>query len=162
MLVIVSVIGMVLYHTSGLSELASENLKGILGGDLHRSLTFSKFFVADYLLGILVFINFAGVRNVVAAQGRFLLTMEKPVRFVANYTFTLYLLHQPLFLFWGAVLQGDPKGPWYWLAVTALMLSSVGLVGYFTENRRQVLRRALYSGFNKFFPVAPAAGSCHG
>ena len=68
-------------------------------------MTFSKRFFADYILGILVFLNFAGVRNVVANGSRALLFVERPIRFLANYTFTLYLLHQPLLLFWAAVVR---------------------------------------------------------
>jgi len=158
-MVLVSIVGIVLYHAWGISEIASEWLKSIIGADLHRSLTFSKFFVADYLLGILVFMNFAGMRNVAAAHGSVLMVVEKPVRFVANYTFTLYLLHQPLFLFWGSVVQGDPKTPWFWVTVTVLMAGSVGVVGHFTENRRQDLRRWLIRRFSRTLPVTTAAGA---
>ncbi len=162
LLVVVSICGIVLYHVFGVGDWASDGLKGVLGDDLHRSMTFSKFFVADYLLGILVFMNFAGVRNLAPFHGRFMLSIEKPVRFVANYTFTLYLLHQPLFLFWGAVVHGDPKGPWYWLSVSVLMFFSVGLMGYFTENRRTILRRMLFSCFKGFSPAAAKARSSLG
>lgn len=151
-LLLMSVIGIVAYHVAGVSEAASSWLKSVLGDDLHRSLTFSKFFVGDYLLGVLVFLNFAGMRNLLARHGQLLLRVEKPVRFLANYTFTLYLLHQPLFLFWGAVVRGDPAGPWYWLAVTTLMLASVAIVGHFTENRRKSIRDFLMALFGKYFP----------
>lgn len=158
-LLFASMIGIVVYHLAGVSESASTWLKGLLGDELHRSLTFSKFFVGDYLLGVLVFLNFAGARNVLARYGAFLLGIEKPVRFLANYTFTLYLLHQPLFLFWGAVVQGNPSGPWYWLSVTALMLGSVAIVGHFTENRRKAIRDFLIALFGRYFPekACPAA-----
>lgn len=149
-MVALSAAGIVLYHFFGLAELAGEWLKGMLGAELHRSLTFSRFFPADYLLGTLVFLNFAGMRNVAAAGGSALLAVERPVRFLASYTFTLYLLHQPLFLFWGAVVRGDPKAPWYWLGVTALTMLSVVLVGSFTENRRHVLRAWLLSRFRRW------------
>lgn len=154
-----SVIGIVAFHVVGVSEVATTWLKSQLGDELHRSLTFSKFFVGDYLLGVLVFLNFAGARNVLAQHGRFLHRIEKPVRFLANYTFTLYLLHQPLFLFWGAVVQGNPSGGWYWLSVTALMFGSVAIVGHFTENRRKSIRDFLMALFGKYLPekACPAA-----
>jgi peptidoglycan/LPS O-acetylase OafA/YrhL len=66
--------------------------------------------------------------------------VERPVRFLAGYTFTLYLLHQPLFLFWGAVIKGDPSGLGYWWLMTGATVASVGLVGYFTENKRHLLK----------------------
>jgi len=117
---------------------------GVIGKENHRQLTFAKFFIGDYILGVLVFLNFASMRNVLAHHGQSLLLIERPVRLVANYTFTIYLLHQPLFLFWGAVVQGDPGGPGFWLTVTALMFMTVGVVGHLTENRRYILRDFLF------------------
>ena len=48
-----------------------------------------------------------------ARHGQSLLLIERPVRLVANYTFTLYLLHQPLFLFWGAVCPRRSGRSWF-------------------------------------------------
>jgi peptidoglycan/LPS O-acetylase OafA/YrhL len=157
-LIILSVVGLVFMETSGVTDRASEGFKNWVGADLYRELTFSKWFISDYILGVLIFMNFAGVRNVAAAQGKFILVIEKPVRLVANYTFTLYLLHQPLFLFWAALIHGDPLGPWYWIMVSLLTLISVAVVGYFTENRRQILRKFLFIRFNKLFPTSAAGG----
>lgn len=150
-MVAISLAGIFGFHAMGLGELTSEWLKELIGKDLHRSLTFSKFFLGDYLLGIFVFMNFAGMRNLLAAKGQWVLAVEKPVRVVANYTFTLYLLHQPLFLFWGAVVRGDPTAPWFWLTVTGLMALSVAIVGKYTENRRHALRRVLFRGLEARF-----------
>ena len=86
---------------------------------------------------------------------------ERPVRLVANYTFTLYLLHQPLFLFWGAVVHGDPAGPGFWFTVTALMLLTVGVVGHLTENRRYILRDFLFRTMSRLSPARPVVASRH-
>ena len=142
-LAVASVLGIVLFHTQGVEPLVSEWTKSMLGADLHTKLTFSKFFLSDYLLTVLVFANFTAMRRVAAATEWLWLPIEKPVRFVAGFTFTLYLLHQPLFLFWAAVLRGDAKGYGYWWATTALVLLSVVVVGHFTESRRHHLRRWL-------------------
>lgn len=147
-----SVVGVVVFHMWGVSELCSDWLKGLIGEEAHRELTFAKFFIGDYLLGILVFINFASMRNLLGHHGHGLLRLERPIRMVANYTFTLYLLHQPLFLFWGAVINGNPAGPGFWLIVTVLMLLTVGVVGHLTENRRYILRDALYRQFSRLSP----------
>ncbi len=148
--VVISVVGIVAFHSFGIYPMTGEWLQGVIGGDLHRSLTFSKNFPADYLLGALVFLNFAGMRNVAAAAGGALMSIERPVRFLASYTFTLYLLHQPLFLFWAAVVRGNPEAPWYWVGVTALTVLSVGVVGSFTENRRHVLRAWMLPFFRRW------------
>ena len=149
-MVALSIFGIYLFHhfeTMGVSE---KWLESLIGSSLVRELTFSKRFIADYLLGILVFVNFAGMRNLLAFKGGMMLAVAQPVRFFANYTFTLYLLHQPLFLFWAALVRGDPAAPWYWLAVTALTMLSVGGIGFFTENQRHVLRAWIVSLFRRW------------
>lgn len=141
-LVLVSTIGIALTHRWGVYEQWSNLTEVWLGADRFRELTFARFFLGDYLLCALVFMNFAGMRNVADAFGGWLLPLERPVRLLASYTFTLYLLHQPLFLFWAAVVRGDPRGHAYWWSVTFLSALSIGLIGYFTENKRAHLRRA--------------------
>lgn len=137
-----SLLGIIAFHHYAVQASLSDWLKGQIGTHWHTQLTFSKFFLSDYLLATLVFANFAAVRRLAPWLGGLLL-IERPVRFLAAYTFTLYLLHQPLFLFWAAILRGDPRGPGYWLATTALVALSVLLVGHFTEQRRHGLRRWL-------------------
>ena len=111
-----------------------------VGPKLYRELTFSKFFVADYLLCLLVFANFAGIRRLCRDLPLRAEPLERAVRFVAGFTFTLYLLHQPLFLFWGAVLTGKTGTLASWLLVTALTFGSVWLIGQVTENKRHLLK----------------------
>ena len=125
----------------------------LVGPKWHAEFTFTKFFLSDYLLTLLVFANFVGMRRVSFRFEPLLLLIERPVRFLAGYTFTLYLLHQPLFLFWAAVIRGDPKGYGYWLLTTVMVALSVGLVGYFTESKRHLLKRWLEHIFEKFQPV---------
>lgn len=142
-LAVLTIAGIVLFHVAELNGLSTEWLKAKIGDDLHKNLTFSKFFIGDYLLGLLVFGNFLAMRRLLSKYSLGLLRIERPVRFAASLTFTLYLLHQPLFLFWGAVVRGDPGGYGYWWSVTALMLLSVILIGYFTENKRYLIKRWL-------------------
>lgn len=161
LLAVLSTAGIVAFHGLGISEICSDWLMGVIGKESHRQFTFAKFFVGDYILGVLVFLNFASMRNVLAHHGHALLLIERPVRMVANYTFTLYLLHQPLFLFWGAVVKGDPGGPGFWLTVTALMLMTVGVVGHLTENRRYILRDALFRLISRSPLAGPAGAGRH-
>lgn len=146
-LAISSFIGIVLFHHYDLSGLAAEWLVSKIGKAWFDQLTFSKFFIADYLLGLLVFANFAGMRIILRDHGSKLLAAERPIRYLAGLTFSLYLLHQPLFLFWGAVVRGNPEGSGYWLLVTALTLFTVVVVSHFTEHKRHLLRDALLHYF---------------
>ena len=136
----VSVIGVLAFHWFDFEGVVTKQFKSLIGPTWHTQFTFSKFFISDYLLATLVFMNFAAMRRVAATTSSLWLWIERPVRYAAGFTLTLYLLHQPLFLFWAAVLRGDPGGPGYWLATTALTLLSVLLVAHFTESRRHLLR----------------------
>ena len=136
----VSLAGLILFHYFDMMAVAAGWLESLVGKELANELTFSKRVFADYILGALVFVHFVAVRRITSVHSASLLKIAKPVRFFADFTFTLYLLHQPLFLFWAAVVRGDPGGHWYWSVVTVLTMLSVGIVGFFTETRRHVLR----------------------
>lgn len=139
-MVIFSIAGLWAYHQYGISELTANWLKSMIGDEWHRQLTFSKFFIADYLLGALVFINFAGMRILGNVLAPLFLRLERPIKTLAAYTLTLYLLHQPLFLFWAAVIRGNPETYLYWWMTTFMVALSVFAIGYITENRRDLLR----------------------
>lgn len=141
LLAIGSCVGIVAFHQANLTEQATTLFKRLIGEKWHAEYTFSKFFLTDYLLGVLVFLNFAGMRRVVPQLGPLLLVAERPIRFLAGYTLSLYLLHQPLFLFWAAVIHGDPAGHTYWWMTTAMVATSVLVIGYVTENKRHVLKK---------------------
>ena len=143
LLVAGTLIGIVAFHHADVSLSLSNHLKEVIGPHWHAELTFSKFFPADYLLGLLIFFNFVGMRKVCTRLEPALLWIESPVRFLAGYTFTLYLLHQPLFLFWGAVLHADPLGYGYWWSITGMVALSVLGIGYVTESKRHLLKRWL-------------------
>ena len=149
-MVVASIVGIILFHRFNMMAVSETWLESLVGGKLVYALTFSKRFFADYILSVLVFVNFAGMRNVTAVHGKALLAIAPPVRFLAQYTFTLYLLHQPLYLFWTAVIQGDPKAHWYWISVTFLTMLSVGVIGFYTESRRHVLRAWMLPFFQRW------------
>ena len=142
-LVVFSTLAIVFTHQWGVYEALADWTSSWLGADRFRELTFARFAIGDYLLGLLVFCHFVGVRNVAPTIAPLLLGIEKPVRLLAGYTFTLYLLHQPLFLFWTSVVRGNPATPLFWWTVTLLTAVSVAVVGHFTENKRQGLRSAV-------------------
>jgi peptidoglycan/LPS O-acetylase OafA/YrhL len=147
-----------LTHALGFYETTAELTKRALGEPWFTELTFARFALGDYVLGLLVFLQFAAVRNVSGQLAPLLLRIEKPVRWLAGYTFTLYLLHQPLFLFWTAVLQRDPHGYGFWWFVTALTAVSVVAIGSVTEQRRQWLRdqlRGFFLRLQQRFEVSP-------
>lgn len=138
-----SFIGIVAFHQMGVTEHTAGLLKKLVGEKWHTQFTFSKFFLSDYLLGILVFLNFAAMRTLCNQAIPVLLTLERPIRFLAGFTLSLYLLHQPLFLFWGSVLRGNPASSAFWWTTTALVALSVWGVGVVTEGKRHLLKKWL-------------------
>lgn len=101
----------------------------------------SALFLGDYLLAITVAGNFLGA----AAMGnrlRPLFRLERPIRFAASYSFSIYLYHMPLaVLLWNGLGLRSPLLMAAALAVLLLML------GRLTEHQlplcRRVVRRSL-------------------
>ena len=143
LMLIFSTIGIIAFHKMDATEITAQWFKHNIGPVLFKELTFSKFFLSDYILGILVFMNFAAMRLISEKFNFLFFRIEKPIKFLAGFTFSLYILHQPLFLFWAAVLQGDPLGYSYWAYTTALVAVSVFLISWITERKRHVLRQSV-------------------
>jgi len=155
-LLVASTIGIIWFHSADIAAKTTEWLRTIIGSENVLQLTHSKYFLSDTLLGIFVFANFAAMRKVASQISPLLLAIKSPVRFLAGYTFSLYLLHEPLFAFWAAILHGDPSGLDYWFATTCLVAASVVVVGYFTENKRHILRAWIERGLQRIsFSLRP-------
>ena len=117
--------------------------RSVVGEWLFTQLAYSKYFLGDYVLCLLVWCNFAGMRIFAESLSQFFCWIERPVRAAAGLTFTLYLLHQPVLLFWAAVIQGDPATWLGWWAVTALTALTIFCVSAYTEQNRHVMKVAL-------------------
>lgn len=154
-----SLAGIVAYHAFDWRLHLSAPLHDWLGPALTKELAFSKYFLGDYVLGVLVWLNFAAMRRVAPVFAALFRTIEAPVRAGAAYTFTLYLMHQPVLLFWAAVLRADPKAWWGWAGVVVLTSATIIAVGWFTEGRRHTLKAMFMRLLSAAAPRAPAASS---
>jgi peptidoglycan/LPS O-acetylase OafA/YrhL len=125
------------------TEVVSDYLKTALGAHWYRELNFSKWFLTDYLLAVIVFLNFIGMRRVVFRFATLLHAGERPIRAAAAYTFSIYILHQPLIYFFAALIDLPPTGYLNYFAVMASVAVSVVLIGHQTERKRFGLRRWL-------------------
>ncbi len=162
-MLVVSVIGVLTFHVSGLQDIVKALFKGWLGTSLYDKFTFSKFFLSDYLLAVFVAMNFVAMRRVAPTMSGLWTAVGSPVRSVAAYTFTLYLLHQPLFLFWGSVLRWSPEGHALWWAVAVLTGVSVWAIGQVTETRRHELRAWILALLRRIGPsLRSTRGLGHG
>nr|WP_315249367.1 acyltransferase [uncultured Duganella sp.] len=129
-----------LFHVYGLSEMGSAWLRRLIGPELHHQMAFSRFFITDYLLALIVACNFAGMRALAPYVGKPLLWAEPAIRLLAGYTFSAYILHQPLLQFYAALFNGDPHRPWFYLATMTATLTSIAAIGSVTEGRRRYWR----------------------
>lgn len=130
-----------LFHHYALDELLLGRLQALIGPRLTAQLAFSKYFLSDYLLGLLVAMNFIGFRAIAHQWSRVLLPAAPAITFVAGFTFSLYLFHQPLILFFAALIDGNPDRPWFLLAVITCVLLSVLVIGTLTEKKKGPYRR---------------------
>lgn len=132
-----------LFQTYQMTEVGSQMLLRLIGEHWHHQAAFSKFFITDYLLALIVAANFVGFRAIAAHFSLPLLALEKPIRWIASFTFSLYILHQPLLQFFAAAINGDPKGSLFYLEVMGATLLAVYVIGSLTEHKRGHLRRAI-------------------
>jgi peptidoglycan/LPS O-acetylase OafA/YrhL len=98
--------------------------------------------VPDYLLGALVAAHFAGIR--MSGLGfAALFRLERPIRWAAGMTFSLYLFHRPLLQMFSAIGPGRPGEAGHNLFVAVATLAACAALAEVTERRKDVLRRAL-------------------
>jgi peptidoglycan/LPS O-acetylase OafA/YrhL len=115
----------------------------LLGAELHQQLHFSKHFLGDYVLALLIALNFIGLRRIAGQFTRLVDACAPAIRKAASYTFSIYLFHLPLVLLFEILLAGMGKGYPYLAAVLAATLVSVVLLGSVTEQQKDRLRRWL-------------------
>ena len=148
--VIASIVLFAAFEHYRITEIVSGHLKTALGAHWSAQLNFSKWFLTDYLLAGIVFLNFVGMRRVAFRLAPLLHAGERPIRAAAAYTFSIYILHQPLIYFFAAVIDLPPAGHLKYFAVMASVAVAVVLIGHQTERKRFGLRGWLASLADRF------------
>lgn len=97
-------------------------------------------FLGDYLVGLIVCLNFACARF--AGFGA-LLRVAAPIRRLAAYTLTLYLSHALVLHAWPALYPHDPSSMADLLGLGVAVAVVTAALGLVTEQRRDVFKRAL-------------------
>jgi peptidoglycan/LPS O-acetylase OafA/YrhL len=131
---------------SGLPAVLKVLTAMVLGADtVTYDLRFSDEFVASYLIGPLVALNFLGAHGLAPLLERHLARWRKPIGFVAQSTFALYLLHYPMLRFAEAAFGYDIHDPLQVLAVFAGVVGSCVVIGPAIE-RTKGAWKALLTG----------------
>ena len=95
-------------------------------------------FLADYVVCALVVLNFLCAKG--AGFGA-LLRIEKPVRWLASYTFTLYLVHALVMQVWLIVYPHRRSDTIDVLSLVVVIVCATWLVGEVTEQRKSWFER---------------------
>lgn len=107
-------------------------------------LAWSKEFLSSYIIGILVTVHFVGIVSISEQVKHLILPFERPIRYMAGFTFALYLFHYPCLQFFAAVASLLPcpeiLKP---IFVVVGTLSIVWALGSVTERRKTSVRRLL-------------------
>jgi peptidoglycan/LPS O-acetylase OafA/YrhL len=130
-----------LFQHYGLTEYGYTLLGKLIGTHWARELAFSRYFILDYPLALIVAANFIGSRNISFRFGWLLLPLERPIRWVAGLTFPLYIMHQPVMQFFSALIDGNPNTPVFYLEVMACTFATVAVLGTYSERKRPGFKR---------------------
>ncbi len=151
-----SILLIYLFHLYEVDEIWTQWLKAQIGEHWWTQLTFSRRFLSDYVLGALIAMNFVGFRLISHRFARPFAVAGGTIRFLAGFTFSLYLFHQPLIFFFAALIQGDNQGPWFYTQVTVAVMLSILLLGSVTEQRKHFYRRLAGRAVDLFLRVKGA------
>ena len=114
----------------------------LLGEDfVKHQLKFSDEFLISFVYGILVAMNFIGVKAISPAIEKFITVFTRPIRYWAGLTFSLYLLHYPLLHFFAAVYGGDVHDPRRHILLLISLVVTVVVIGGVTERKKYVARK---------------------
>lgn len=103
------------------------------------SLGYSIRFLSDYVIGLLFTMHLAGALVLMRSPDLVVpKLLEKPIRYLAGMTFSLYLYHFPLLMLGSALFDNGA-------AIVVLVLVGVASLAPFTEGRKQDWRRILES-----------------
>lgn len=111
-------------------------------------------FLADYVVCMLVVMNFLCARSAGLAL---LLRIERPVRWLASYTFTLYLAHALVMQVWLIVYPHRRSDTVDVLSLAVVIVSATLLIGELTEHRKRWFER-LFTWAAARLPFARQAG----
>jgi peptidoglycan/LPS O-acetylase OafA/YrhL len=134
-LLFLSLSGLAALKVSGLEDFLNNLVDQVTGGFATAHLRYSRFFLGDYLVAILV----AGAIH--AARGADMAALaraQKPIAAAASISFSMYLLHYPLFLFFGALF---PRQAF----IVGLLTLSVIIVFGVTFERHKTLLKAVFA-----------------
>jgi peptidoglycan/LPS O-acetylase OafA/YrhL len=122
-------------------------------------LGYSLFALSDWILGLAVALGFIGLRALTIDSPPLSQSLAKPVRYFANMSFSLYLLHWPVIKL--LVILGWPYSRSLLLLAAAMIVIMLACAGFasLVEHRRHAIRAFLERTFVGRRASAEAIGS---
>jgi peptidoglycan/LPS O-acetylase OafA/YrhL len=142
-LLFLSLTGLILLKLGGIEHVLNDVVDRLTGGFADSHLRYSAFFAGDYLVAIMV----AGaIHTARGADIASLARMRGPIAAMASVSFSMYLTHFPLFLFFNALFPGQA------FVIGVLSLGAIIAFGLTFERNKVLLRRGLAA----LWPLRPA------
>jgi hypothetical protein len=142
-LLLLSLSGLIGVKISGIEPVLNDFVDRLTGGFADSHLRYSGDFAGDYLVAITI----AGAIH--AARGADIVSlahMRRPIAAMASISFSMYLTHYPLFLFFNTLF------PQQALVIGVLSLGVIIAFGLTFERNKMLLRRGLAA----LWPLRPA------
>jgi peptidoglycan/LPS O-acetylase OafA/YrhL len=139
----ISLAGGYWYVHAGIGQWGWDYLKHLLGEELHLQLSFSRQFISDYYLGVMLALHFIGLRVLLGHMNTVPKWLETTVRFLAGATFSIYLFHQPLLWFYSAVFSTVEEGFPRYQIVVPVTLVTIYMLSIFTEQKKEVWKHMI-------------------
>jgi peptidoglycan/LPS O-acetylase OafA/YrhL len=116
------------------------------GGYVPWVMGYSIFPLTDLLLALALALGFAGLRTLTLHRGAWLERMAAPIRYAANMSFSLYLLHWPLLKLL-RVLREPDQGVLGFVLVLSVTIAASAAFATVTEHQRGRVRALLERAF---------------
>ncbi|MFC7050753.1 acyltransferase family protein [Emcibacter nanhaiensis] len=149
LLLLVSGAGIYSYIHFRIGSWGWDTLEAFMGAENHKNLAFSRQFISDYLLGIFIGMHFVAMRGICNSLEKFPVWLEKIIRNIAGSTFTLYLTHMPLLLFYRAAFYEETMSGQKYAFILGLTVVTAYLIARVTENKKHVWKRWVQTVFDQ-------------
>lgn len=144
-LVVGSIVGYLIFRFTGGPKPLVDWTNACYGGAFEscRHLGFSQFFLSSYVIGALVAIHFVGISAIAQRFARMIERFEVPIRYLAGFTFSVYLFHFPLLQFFAAASIGVENATLRSAITVFGTMAAIWALGTVTERRKLDYRRWL-------------------
>ena len=136
------------------SKIVSHWTGAQLGPRLYTLLHFSQHFLADYVLAILIAMNFVGFRRIADQFSSGFAASAAAIRLTSSFTFSIYLFHLPIVIVCLILFKGMGPGIGYFLATMGATLAVVLPLGLITERQKDRLKFWLTRRLPSMGPLA--------